>query len=251
MTVEIEIVACLKDNYAYLVKSGSQCAVVDPSEAAPVRAALARKGWKLTHILNTHHHLDHCGGNLDLKQATGAVVVGPGKDAARIPGLDVGVDQASGWEFDGRKVQVLEVPAHTRGAITFVIDGNAFTGDTLFLMGCGRLFEGDPRMMWTSLSKLMTLPDDTNIYCGHEYTESNGRFALTLEPGNPALKARMAQVAATRAAGKPTVPATLALEKQTNPFLRPDQPEIRKSLSMENAATVAAFGEIRERKNRF
>jgi len=132
-----------------------------------------------------------------------------------------------------------------------VIDGNAFTGDTLFLMGCGRLFEGDPRMMWTSLSKLMTLPDDTNIYCGHEYTESNGRFALTLEPGNPALKARMAQVAATRAAGKPTVPATLALEKQTNPFLRPDQPEIRKSLSMENAATVAAFGEIRERKNRF
>jgi hydroxyacylglutathione hydrolase len=251
MTVEIEIVPCLKDNYAYLVKSGSQCAVVDPSEAAPVQQALARKGWKLTHILNTHHHLDHCGGNLELKQATGAVVIGPGKDAARIPGLDVGVDEASGWEFDGRKVAVLEVPAHTRGAITFVIDGNAFTGDTLFLMGCGRLFEGDPQMMWSSLSKLMTLPDDTNIYCGHEYTESNGRFALTLEPGNQALQTRMSQVAATRAKGKPTVPATLALEKQTNPFLRPDQPEIRKSLGMENAGTVAAFGEIRERKNRF
>ncbi len=251
MTVEIEIVPCLKDNYAYLVKSGSQCAVVDPSEAAPVQQALARKGWKLTHILNTHHHLDHCGGNLDLKQATGATIVGPSKDAARIPGLDVGVDEASGWEFDGRKVRVLEVPAHTRGAITFVIDGNAFTGDTLFLMGCGRLFEGDPQMMWTSLSKLMTLPDDTKIYCGHEYTESNGRFALTLEPGNQALKARMAQVAAARAAGKPTVPATLAVEKQTNPFLRPDQPEIRKSIGMETGGTVAAFGEIRERKNRF
>ena len=251
MSVEIEVVPCLKDNYAYLVKSGSQCAVVDPSEAAPVQQALAKKGWKLTHILNTHHHLDHCGGNLDLKRETGAVVVGPGKDAARIPGLDVGVDEASGWEFDGRKVRVLEVPAHTRGAITFVIDGNAFTGDTLFLLGCGRLFEGDPQMMWTSLSKLMTLPDDTNIYCGHEYTESNGRFALTLEPSNAALKARMAQVAATRAAGKPTVPATLGQEKQTNPFLRPDQPEIRKSLGMEQASTVAAFGEIRERKNRF
>jgi len=251
MSVEIEVVPCLKDNYAYLVKSGSQCAVVDPSEAAPVQQALAKKGWKLTHILNTHHHLDHCGGNLDLKRETGAVVVGPGKDAARIPGLDVGVDEASGWEFDGRKVRVLEVPAHTRGAITFVIDGNAFTGDTLFLLGCGRLFEGDPQMMWTSLSKLMTLPDDTNIYCGHEYTESNGRFALTLEPSNAALKARMAQVAATRAAGKPTVPATLGQEKQTNPFLRPDQPEIRKSLGMEQASTVTAFGEIRERKNRF
>jgi hydroxyacylglutathione hydrolase len=251
MSVEIEVGPCLKDNYAYLVKSGSQCAVVDPSEAAPVQQALAKKGWKLTHILNTHHHLDHCGGNLDLKRETGAVVVGPGKDAARIPGLDVGVDEASGWEFDGRKVRVLEVPAHTRGAITFVIDGNAFTGDTLFLMGCGRLFEGDPQTMWTSLSKLMTMPDDTNIYCGHEYTESNGRFALTLEPSNAALKARMAQVAATRAAGKPTVPATLGQEKQTNPFLRPDQPEIRKSLGMEQASTVAAFGEIRERKNRF
>src|SRR4051794_23090504 len=251
MTVEIEIVPCLKDNYAYLVKSGSQCAVVDPSEAAPVREALAKKGWKLTHILNTHHHLDHCGGNLDLKQDTGAVIVGPGKDAARIPGLDVGVDEASGWEFDGRKVQVLEVPAHTRGAITFVIDGNAFTGDTLFTLGCGRLFEGDPQMMWTSLSKLMRLADDTSIYCGHEYTQSNGHFALTLEPGNAALKARMEEVAATRQAGRPTVPSTLGLEKKTNPFLRPDSAEIRKSLGMETASDVAVFGEIRARKDKF
>jgi len=248
---EIEIVPCLSDNYAYLVKSGDQCAVVDPSEAAPIRAALARKGWKLTHILNTHHHLDHCGGNLDLKQETGAIVVGPGKDAARIPGIDVGVDEKTGWEFDGRKVRVLEVPAHTKGAITFVIDGNAFTGDTLFLMGCGRLFEGDPATMWNSLSKLMTLPDETQIYCGHEYTASNGKFALTLEPGNAALQARMKDVEATRAAGKPTVPATLGEEKKTNPFLRPDNAEIRKSLGMETADTVSAFGEIRERKNKF
>jgi hydroxyacylglutathione hydrolase len=248
---EIEIVPCLSDNYAYLVKSGDACAVVDPSEAAPVRAALARKGWALTHILNTHHHLDHCGGNLDLKRETGATIVGPGKDADRIPGIDVGVDEASGWEFDGRKVKVLEVPAHTRGAITFVIDDNAFTGDTLFLMGCGRLFEGDPQMMWTSLSKLMTLPDETKIFCGHEYTESNGRFALTLEPGNQALRKRMEDVRAARTQKAPTVPATLGLEKQTNPFLRPDSAEIRKSLGLEGASTVAAFGEIRARKDKF
>jgi len=242
---EIEIIPCLSDNYAYLVKSGDSCAVVDPSEAAPVRAALAKRGWKLTHILNTHHHLDHCGGNLDLKQETGAVVVGPGKDAGRIPGIDVGVDEASGWEFDGRKVPVLEVPAHTRGAITFVIDGNAFTGDTLFLMGCGRLFEGDAATMWNSLGKLMTLPDDTKVWCGHEYTQSNGKFALTLEPGNTDLQARVKAIAV------PSVPATMALEKKTNPFLRPDSSEIRTSLGMENADTVSVFGEIRERKNNF
>lgn len=251
MSVEIEIVPCLSDNYAYLVKSGTDCAVVDPSEPEPVKAALAKRGWTPTHILNTHHHLDHTGGNLALKEEFGAQVVGPAKDAARIPGLDVGVDEASGWTFDGRPVRVLEVPAHTRGAITFVIDGNAFTGDTLFTLGCGRLFEGDPATMWASLSKLMTLPDDTLIWCGHEYTQSNGRFARSIEPGNAALEARMKDVDAARAAGKPTVPATLGLEKQTNPFLRPDNAEIRRSIGMEDADTVTAFGEIRERKNNF
>ena len=251
MTTQIEIVPCLSDNYAYLVQSGESCAVVDPSEAAPVKAALAKKGWTLTHILNTHHHLDHCGGNLDLKNEFGAVVVGPAKDAARIPGLDVGVDEATGWKFDGRTVAVLEVPAHTRGAITFVIDGNAFTGDTLFTLGCGRLFEGDAAMMWASLSKLMTLPDDTLVWCGHEYTQGNGKFALTLEPGNGALRERMVAVNAARAAGKPTVPSTLGEEKMTNPFLRPYSAEIRKSLGMATDSTVAVFGEIRERKNNF
>ena len=169
----------------------------------------------------------------------------------RIPGIDVGVDEASGWEFDGRKVQVLEVPAHTRGAITFVIDGNAFTGDTLFVMGCGRLFEGDPQMMWTSLSKLMTLPDETKIFCGHEYTESNGRFALTLEPGNQALRQRMEEVQAARARKAPTVPATMGLEKQTNPFLRPTRRKSARAWAWKGRATVAAFGEIRARKDKF
>ena len=251
MPVEIEIIPCLSDNYAYLVKAGELCAVVDPSEPGPVKAALAAKGWRLSHILNTHHHLDHTGGNLALAREFGATVVGPGKDAARIPGLDIGVDEASGWEFGGLKVAVLEVPAHTSGAIAFVIEGNAFTGDTLFAMGCGRLFEGDPAMMWASLSKLITLTDDTKIYCGHEYTESNGRFALTLEPGNAALVARMDDVRAVRAKGAPTVPSNMGLEKATNPFLRAGSAEIRKSLGMEKASDVAVFGEIRRRKDSF
>jgi hydroxyacylglutathione hydrolase len=249
--LEIIIVPCLSDNYAYLVKAGEACAVVDPSEPGPVTAALKARGWGLSHILNTHHHLDHTGGNMALKQAYGATVVGPGKDRQRIPGLDVGVDESTGWEFAGHAVTVLEVPAHTRGAITFVIDGNAFTGDTLFAMGCGRLFEGDPAMMWGSLSKLMTLPDATKIYCGHEYTENNGRFALTLEPGNDALEARMKEVRAVRAKKQTTMPSGMGLEKATNPFLRVKSPEIRKTLGMESAGDVAVFGEIRARKDRF
>ena len=251
MPLEIDIVPCLSDNYAYLVKAGENCAVVDPSEPGPIKAALARRGWRLSHILNTHHHFDHTGGNLALKQEFQAVVVGPGKDRARIPGIDIGVEETEGWEFAGKSVQVLEVPAHTRGAITFVIEDHAFTGDTLFAMGCGRLFEGDPAMMWNSLGKLMRLAEDTKIYCGHEYTQGNGRFALTLEPGNAALTARMREVDAARAARRPTVPSSIGLEKATNPFLRPDSPEIRKSLHMEDADPVAVFGEIRRRKDNF
>jgi len=177
--------------------------------------------------------------------------VGPGKDAARIPGLDVGVDELSGWEFAGEKVRVLEVPGHTRGAITFVIGGNAFTGDTLFSLGCGRMFEGDAPTMWASLSKLMTLPNATRIYCGHEYTESNGRFALTLEPGNSALGARMTEVKNARAEGWPTLPSTIGQERKTNPFLRPDSWEIRKTLGMTDASDAEVFGEVRKRKDNF
>jgi hydroxyacylglutathione hydrolase len=251
VSLEIAVVPCLSDNYAYLIKAGALCAVVDPSEPGPVVAALKARGWKLTHILNTHHHFDHTGGNIALKDAFRAEVVGPEKDSGRIPGIDIGVDEGSGWEFAGIPVQILEVPAHTRGAITFVIDGNAFTGDTLFAMGCGRLFEGDPAMMWGSLSKLMRLSDETRIYCGHEYTENNGRFALTLEPNNAVLQARMKEVKAARAKGATTMPSNMGLEKATNPFLRVDSPEIRKAIGMESAGEVAVFGEIRKRKDRF
>jgi hydroxyacylglutathione hydrolase len=249
--VQIEIVPCLSDNYAYLIKEGAHCAVLDPSEAAPVRAALDRLGWRPQFILNTHHHNDHVGGNLALKETYDAKVVGPGKDRARIPGIDIGVDEQSGWNFAERPVRILEVPGHTRSAITFVIGDNAFTGDTLFAMGCGRMFEGDPPMMWASLSKLMTLPDATRIYCGHEYTESNGRFALTLEPGNSALTRRVTEVKTIRAEKRPTIPSTMGLEKQTNPFLRASSAEIRKMLGMEKASDVAVFAEVRRRKDNF
>jgi hydroxyacylglutathione hydrolase len=249
--VQIEIVPCLSDNYAYLIKDGEHCAVLDPSEAAPVREALEKLGWRPQFILNTHHHNDHVGGNLALKETTGAQIVGPGKDKARIPGIDIGVDEQSGWSFAGQPVRILEVPGHTRSAITFVMENNAFTGDTLFAMGCGRLFEGDPPMMWASLSKLMALPDATRIYCGHEYTESNGRFALTIEPGNAELVKRVADVKAMRAEKRPTIPSTMGLEKQTNPFLRPQSAEIRQTLGMETKSDTEVFGEIRRRKDNF
>jgi hydroxyacylglutathione hydrolase len=227
--------------------------VVDPSEAEPVRAALKARGLKLTHILNTHHHMDHVGGNQALKAEFGATIVGPGKDAARIPGIDVGVAEGDTYSVGSHVAKVFEIPAHTKGHIAFWFetDGAVFTGDTLFAMGCGRLFEGDPPMMWGSLSKLMKLPDATRIYCGHEYTEANGRFALTVEPGNLDLNARMSEVKAVRAAGRPTLPSTIGLEKKTNPFLRAASPELRRVLGMEAANDVDVFAEARRRKDVF
>jgi hydroxyacylglutathione hydrolase len=249
--LKIELIACLKDNYAYLVSGAGLCAVVDPSEAGPVEAALASRGLKLTHILNTHHHWDHTDGNRALKQAYGALVVGPAKDRERIPDIDIGVEESQGWRFGEHQVGILEVPAHTRGAIAFVFPNGVFTGDTLFAMGCGRLFEGTPATMHASLAKLVALPDDTKVYCGHEYTLNNSRFALTLEPGNPDLQARMKTVEALRAKGEPTVPSDIGLEKRTNPFLRTGSAEIRATLKMQTADDVAVFAEIRRRKDAF
>ena len=231
--LNIEPVPCLRDNYAWLAVDRDEgvIAVVDPSESEPVKHALEARGLKLTHILNTHHHMDHVGGNLALKETFGAKIVGPGKDAAR----------------------VLEIPVHTRGHIAFWFpdDSVVFTGDTLFAMGCGRLFEGDPPTMWSSLSKLMKLPDSTRVYCGHEYTEANGRFALTVEPANPDLQARMADVKAARAKGLPTLPSNIGIEKKTNPFLRTASPEIRQTLGLETAPDVEVFAETRRRKDKF
>lgn len=253
--LSIELIPCLRDNYAYLVRDESEglCAVVDPSEAGPVQARLEARGAKLTHVLNTHHHYDHTGGNLRLKEENGAIIVGPAKDRDRIPGIDVGVDESAPWQFGPHKATILEIPAHTRAHIAFFFpDSEAvFTGDTLFAMGCGRLFEGTPAMMWAAMQKLMKLPDDTRVYCGHEYTLANARFAVTVEPGNAELQARLKEAEHLRARDKPTIPSTIGLEKRTNPFMRADSAAIRRTLGMEDANDVDVLGETRKRKDNF
>ncbi|MDH3663141.1 MAG: hydroxyacylglutathione hydrolase [Alphaproteobacteria bacterium] len=254
-SLAIEMIPVLSDNYVYLVHDAATgtTGVVDPAVAAPVMEWLAAKGWSLDWILSTHHHADHTGGNLELKQATGCRIAGPGKDAARIPGIDVKLLEGDRFKLGEAEAEVFETPGHTSGHISFWFpESNAlFCADTLFSLGCGRLFEGTPEDMWTSLRKFADLPDQALVYCGHEYTQSNARFALSVDPDNGALKARAAEVDQQRAAGKPTVPTTLGQERATNPFLRPDNPAIRKQLGMENADDVQVFAEIRRLKDSF
>ncbi|GAA0550553.1 hydroxyacylglutathione hydrolase [Rhizomicrobium palustre] len=249
MSLAVEIIPCLEDNYAYLITAKDLTAVIDPPEAESIMAAL--KGRHLTHILNTHHHHDHSGGNLSLKEQYGACIVGPQSDWARIPGITDGATEAQGWQFGPYAMTVLEVPGHTRGAVAYALGGAVFTGDTLFSLGCGRLFEGTPEMMVASLKKIASLPDHTAVYPGHEYTLTNARFALSLESGNAALQARAEEVAQLRKAGKPAIPSTIGQEKATNPFLRTHSAEIRKSLGLEGADDVTVFAEIRRRKDAF
>lgn len=253
--LEIALVPLLKDNYGYLLheRSSGLTAVVDPSEAEPVLEAAAARGWRLTHVLNTHHHSDHSGGNAGLKEATGCRVVGPAYDRARIPAIDEAVDEASGFRFGQQQARVLFIPGHTRGHIAFWFEEARalFCGDTLFSLGCGRMFEGDPATMWNSLSKLRALPDTTRVYCGHEYTEANARFALAVDPGNAALEARADRVKALRAEGRSTVPSTLGEEKAANPFLRADDPGLAARLGLAGAPPAQVFGETRRRKDVF
>jgi hydroxyacylglutathione hydrolase len=253
--LNIHLVPCLSDNYAYLVHdtATNNVAVVDPSEAAPVFAALKAHSLTLTHILNTHHHFDHTGGNLELKEKTGAKVVGPRADRERIPGIDEEVGEGDTWSLGNAKARIFDIPAHTKGHIAFWFetDKAVFTGDTMFAMGCGRLFEGTPAQMWSSLSKLAALPDDTRVYCGHEYTQSNIRFALTVDPANEDLNARARDVDALRAKGAPTIPSTIGLEKRTNPFMRARDPALQTVLEMKGAAPEDVLGETRRRKDAF
>lgn len=253
--LQIRQIAVLNDNYVYLIHDPETRAtgVVDPAVAAPVLATLDAEGWALTHILNTHHHGDHVGGNLELKQKTGCTIVGPRADAGRIPGIDVEVGEGDIYRFGRFEAQVFDVPGHTRGHIAywFASEAALFCGDTLFALGCGRLFEGTPAQMWTSLRKLAALPDDTRVYCAHEYTQANARFALTVEPGNASLKARAEEIARRRAQGLPTVPSTMAEERATNPFLRPESPDLQRALHLEGVDAVRVFAETRARKDRF
>ncbi len=253
--LEIHQLSVLSDNYVYLVRDSvtGQTGAVDPAMAEPVLAALKRLDWTLSFIINTHHHPDHVGGNDALVRETGCQVVGPRADAARIPGITLEVGDGDEFALGEAKAQVFDVPGHTRGHIAYWFRDAAalFCGDTLFALGCGRLFEGTPAQMWHSLSKLKVLPPETRIYCAHEYTQSNGRFALSVEPANSRLVARMQRVDELRAAGQPTVPSTLEEEMATNPFLRPDSLEIQHTLGLPGAALVDVFGATRALKDNF
>jgi len=228
--LEIVRIPALSDNYVWLVHdSGSgETMVVDPAQAEPVLAEADSRGWKINAIWNTHWHPDHTGGNAAIKEATGATVIAPAAEAARIPTADRLVGEGDAVRLGDHVATVLEVPAHTAGHIAyhFADDGAVFVGDTLFAMGCGRLFEGTPAQMFANLQRLGALPGETRVYCAHEYTQSNGRYALVAEPDNAAITARMAEVDRARAAGEATVPTTIALERATNPFLRAQSVEM-------------------------
>jgi hydroxyacylglutathione hydrolase len=255
MTLEIVQIPVLNDNYVYLVRDAASGAVgvVDPAVAEPVEAELERRRWRLTHVLNTHHHGDHVGGNQRLKARFGATIVGPRADRDRIPGIDVEVGEGDSYLFGRAPAQVFDIPGHTRGHIAYWFkDSQAlFCGDTIFSLGCGRMFEGTPHQFWSSLSKLRALPDDTRVYCAHEYTESNARFARTVEPGNPDLIRRIDEVTRLRAAGRPTVPSLMGEERRANPFLRADQPSLAAAVGLKASDPVAVFAEVRRRKDVF
>ena len=239
--LDIVRIPALSDNYIWLVHEpeSQETMVVDPAEAEPVLREAERRGWRITQIWNTHWHPDHTGGNEAIKQATGALVTGPAAEAPRIPTLDRKVGEGDRVRLGEIEAQVMEVPAHTAGHIAyhFPTEGAAFVGDTLFAMGCGRLFEGTADQMFANMRRLAALPEDTRIYCAHEYTLSNGRYALVAEPDNQAIRARMAKVEAARAAGEATVPTTIGEELATNPFMR--------------AASVEQLAERRAAKDAF
>lgn len=254
-SLDIHQFLCRSDNYGVLIHDATAgvTATIDAPEAAAIEAALTKTGWSLTHIITTHHHFDHVEGHEALKAKYGCRVIAPKSEAAKIPGVDETVKEGDTFLFGNFSVEVIETPGHTLGQVNYFIPDAkvAFTGDTLFALGCGRIFEGTAAQMWSSMRKLKKLPADTTIYCGHEYTLSNAKFALSVDPENAKLRARVKEIEALRADNKPTLPTTMALELETNPFLRPDDPAIRAQLKMVDASDEAVFTEIRRRKDSF
>lgn len=252
--LEIRQFNCLSDNFGVIIRDPATGAVaaIDAPEASAVEAALKAAGWKLTHILVTHHHADHTDGIPVLKAQYGAKVIGPKGEAAKIKDLDETVGGGDVFKFGAVEVRVIDTPGHTLGHITYWMpEANAaFVGDTMFSLGCGRVLEGDMKMMWGSLAKLAALPPETAVYCGHEYTAANAKFSLTIEPENMALQARAQEVEQLRAAGKPTLPTTIGRELATNPFIRPGSVAIRNRLGLAAAEDWQVFAEVRERKNK-
>lgn len=253
--LDVVLVPALSDNYCYLLHDADTgtTSVVDPAEAGPVDRALQERGWKLDYILNTHHHFDHIDGNNELKAKYGAKLVGPKLETARIDGMDELIGEGDTFDLNGHTMQVFDTPGHTDGHISlYFADSKAlFCGDVIFVLGCGRLTEGTPEELWTSIKKLRDLPDDTRVYCGHEYTQANAKFALSIDGDNASLKAKAAEIDTLRAENKPTIPSTLGEEKAANPFLRADDPALQAAIGMSGADPVAVFAEVRTRKDNF
>ena len=239
--IEVVRIPALQDNYIWMAHddASGETVVIDPAEAAPVLAEAQARGWTIDQIWNTHWHRDHTGGNAEIKAATGCTITGPASEAAKIPTLDTQVGEGDRVRIGAIEAEVIEVPAHTAGHIAYYLPqaGIAFVGDTLFAMGCGRLFEGTAEQMWANMQRLAALPPETRVYCAHEYTQSNGRYALHADPDNQALIDRMRTVDAMRARGEATVPTTIALERATNPFMR--------------AGSVAVLAQRRTEKDMF
>lgn len=255
MSLEIAPVRAFKDNYIWLLHDTATnlTAAVDPGEPAPVLAALLERGWHLDWILNTHHHWDHTGANLTLKEATGCRIVGSRQGAHRIPGIDVGLDDGDAWRLGESSATVLHAPGHTDDHLCYWFgdDRALFCGDTLFTLGCGRIFEGSAATMFRSLERLASLPSHTRVYCAHEYTQANGRFARAVDPDNKTLVVRLEAVDARRARDEATVPELLAVELLTNPFLRSADRGIADRLGMRGASPEAVFAALRSMKDGF
>jgi hydroxyacylglutathione hydrolase len=256
MAAHVHQFLCLKDNFGVLIHDPSTraTAAIDAPEAGPILATLAAREWELTDILITHHHFDHVQGIAGLKARFPSVrVIGPAKEAAKIGGLDRAISEGDVAATGALEAKVIEVPGHTSGHVAYWFEDEdiLFAGDTLFAMGCGRAFEERFEVLYQSLLKLAALPGETQVYCGHEYTLANARFALTVDPSNAILTERAGESARQREAGEFTLPTTIAIELATNPFLRADDPEIKKGLGMAGADPAAVFTELRERKNRF
>lgn len=252
--MEIIQIAVLEDNYAYLLRDSSgQTAVVDPSEAGPVIKVLEDRGWSLNYILNTHHHWDHVGGNKELSKRYDAPVVGFAGDAHRVPSLQIQLKDGETFALGNSEARVMAIFGHTVGHIAYWFESSkaVFCGDTLFSLGCGRLFEGTAAQMWSSLSRLRELPNDTQVYCGHEYSEANARFAMSLGETNLALQARAEQIKKLRADQLPTIPSLLSDEKSANPFLRADDTSLQAALGMAGSKPVDVFAHLRQLKDQF
>ena len=253
--LEIVQIPVLSDNYIYLLHEpvSAETAVVDPALAPPVLEVLAKKGWKLNYVFNTHHHSDHVGGNLNIKHETGCQVIASAYDYQRIPGIDKTVTHGDRIALGEETLEILSTPGHTNGHIVYFCETSKalFCGDTLFSMGCGRLFEGTPEQMWKSLQLIKALPESTRIYCAHEYTKANGTFALTIEADNPELQRRLEEVTALVARKQPTIPSTLAQELATNPFLREQCSAVQENLDMIGENPIDIFARIRHLKDRF